>query len=164
MQKQFKVKEVLEKKKIDLQKVKGLGSDGASVVCGKHNGVGVRLQMDCPYLIHVHCAAHRVALVASNAARDTQKVADCRRVLNNVHFYFKNSAQRYERLRELHPAFEESDFISLKEPCSVCWWASPRLWRVSSPTGKCWWWCWIRMAGATPLLKASYISWRPTGL
>ena len=70
---------------------------------------------------HVHCAAHRVALVASNAARDTQKVADCRSVLNNVHFYFKNSAQRNERRRELHRAFEESDFISLKEPCSVRW-------------------------------------------
>ena len=91
------------------------------VICVGNNGVGVRLQTDCPYLIHVHCAAHRVALVASNAARDTQKVADCRRVLNNMHFYFKNSAQWYERLRELHRAFEESDFISLKKTllCSL---------------------------------------------
>ena len=70
-----KVKEVLEEKKINLVKVIGLGSDGASVLCGKRSGVGVRLQQDCPDLIHEHCAAHRVALVASNAARDTQKVA-----------------------------------------------------------------------------------------
>ena len=69
----------------------------------------------------MHCAAHRVALVASNAAKDTPRVADCRRVLNNVHFYFKNSANRYERLRELHHAFDDSDFQSLKEPCSVRW-------------------------------------------
>ncbi|XP_076463272.1 uncharacterized protein C17orf113-like [Babylonia areolata] len=116
-----KVSQVLNQKGIDTVKVIGLGSDGASVMFGKNSGVGVRLQQICPHLVHVHCAAHRVALVASNAARDTPKVADCRRVLNSVHFYFKNSALRYERLRELHRAFDDSDFVSLKEPCSVRW-------------------------------------------
>ncbi|XP_070184089.1 uncharacterized protein C17orf113-like [Littorina saxatilis] len=66
-------------------------------------------------------AAHRVNLVASNAAKNTQKIADFRRTLNNIHFFFKNSAARYERLRELHRAFEDSGFVSLKEPCSVRW-------------------------------------------
>ena len=90
-----------------------------SGMCGKHSGVGVCLSVVCvgntvvwvcaskrtvhtSFMCTVHCAAHRVALVSSNAARDTQKVADCRRILNNVHFCFKNSAQRYERLMELH--------------------------------------------------------------
>lgn len=116
-----KVRDVLHEKGIDCRNVVGLGSDGASVMFGTHNGVGARMNAICPHLVHVHCVAHRVALVASNSAKDSQKVADFRRALNNIHFYFKNSAARYDRLREMHRAFEDSDFISLKEPCSVRW-------------------------------------------
>ena len=42
-----KVKEVLVEEKIDLQKVIGLGSDGASGMCDKHSGVGVCLPVVC---------------------------------------------------------------------------------------------------------------------
>ena len=116
-----KLTDVLREKGIDCVKVVGLGSDGASVMTGPITGVGKRLSAISPHLVHVHCVAHRVALVASNAARDIEHIGDFRRTLNNVHFYFKGSAARYDRLRELHNAVDEGDFLSLKDPCSVRW-------------------------------------------
>ena len=64
-----KLTDVLREKGIDCVKVVGLGSDGASVMTGPITGVGKRLSAISPHLVHVHCVAHRVALVASNAAR-----------------------------------------------------------------------------------------------
>ena len=33
----------------------GLGSDGASVIMGRINGVGTKLNADAPALVHIHC-------------------------------------------------------------------------------------------------------------
>ena len=64
-----KVQEVLGARGIDCQKVIGFDSDGAPVMIGKVNGVGVRLAGVSPFLMHIHCVAHRCALVASSAAQ-----------------------------------------------------------------------------------------------
>ena len=57
---------------LDMHKLKkklaGFGSDGASVMTGRHSGVGVRLQDSVPSLVSVHCIAHKLALAASGAA------------------------------------------------------------------------------------------------
>ncbi|KAI4813334.1 hypothetical protein KUCAC02_024666, partial [Chaenocephalus aceratus] len=63
-----KVVEVLRGRGIELSKVMGLGSDGASVMTGKHAGVGALLKRVNPFLIQVHCVAHRAALAAVDAA------------------------------------------------------------------------------------------------
>ena len=44
------------------KQVVGLGSDGAQVMRGWHIGVGVWLKGWQPVLVHIHCAAHCVAL------------------------------------------------------------------------------------------------------
>ena len=53
-------------KGIPLETLYGLGSDGASVMTGVHGGVGVKLRNGwdetpayAPYLLHIHCVAHR---------------------------------------------------------------------------------------------------------
>ena len=113
-----KVKEVLRE---EAHRVVRLGSDGASVMFGRHNGVGVRMAAESPHLVHVHCIAHHVALVASNASKDIEAISQFRRTVNGVYNLFRYSAVRYARLRELHKAMDPSDFKSLKEPCSVRW-------------------------------------------
>ncbi|CAI7814073.1 unnamed protein product [Closterium sp. NIES-54] len=44
---------------VDLQKVTGIATDGASVMVGKNNGVVARLRMRIPHLASTHCIAHR---------------------------------------------------------------------------------------------------------
>ena len=46
---------------------------------------------------------------------------DFQTTVNGMYKLFKYSAARYERLRQLHAALDQSDFQSLKEPCSVRW-------------------------------------------
>ena len=57
---------------LNLAFVCGFGSDGASVMTGKHNGVGARLQKVCKIMVRSHCISHRLALACSDA-NDTVK-------------------------------------------------------------------------------------------
>jgi hypothetical protein len=51
----------------DLQhKLMQFACDGAAVLQGQYNGVGVRLQELCPFMLVVHCHAHRLDLVAES--------------------------------------------------------------------------------------------------
>ena len=40
----------------------GLGTDGASVNMGCRGGLGVLLKEDIPYLVQIHCVAHKLEL------------------------------------------------------------------------------------------------------
>ena len=57
---------------LNLSFVCGFGLDGASVMTGKHNGVGARLQKVCSIMVRSHCINHRLALACSDA-NDTVK-------------------------------------------------------------------------------------------
>ena len=52
---------------LNLALVCGFGSDGASVMTGKNNGVGARLQKVCSIMVRSHCINHRLALACSDA-------------------------------------------------------------------------------------------------
>ena len=52
---------------LDMRKMRGIGTDGAATMIGKHNGVVTRLKDITPTAISVHCAAHRLNLASSQA-------------------------------------------------------------------------------------------------
>ncbi len=54
---------------VNINRVSGFGSDDAAVMTGKKAGVGVKLKADNPRIIHIWCAAHRLALVSFWAAK-----------------------------------------------------------------------------------------------
>ena len=58
---------------IDINKIR-FGSDGASVMMGKHNHVAAKLKSHQPHLLSIHCINHRLALAAANAADDTSLI------------------------------------------------------------------------------------------
>lgn len=47
---------------VEACKILGLGSDGASVMTGKKEGVAGLLRRANPHIINVHCVAHRFNL------------------------------------------------------------------------------------------------------
>lgn len=65
-----KIHEELKTLNLPLEDLVGLGSDGVSVMFGQKSGVGQLLRKDSPFLTHIHCAAHRLALACSDAAKD----------------------------------------------------------------------------------------------
>ncbi|CAI7738942.1 unnamed protein product [Closterium sp. NIES-53] len=59
----------LGSKGLSLDKLAGVSSDGAKVMVGTKKGVVGRLMQRCPWLVAVHCVAHREALAANDAAK-----------------------------------------------------------------------------------------------
>ena len=86
---------------VGINKVSGFGSDGASVMTGRLNGVGVKLKADNPKIIHIWCAAHRLALASYWAAKHVPYLAIVNEMLIAIYNFYQYSACRYNKVREL---------------------------------------------------------------
>lgn len=81
----------MEEKNINCgTKLVGLGSDGASVMMGRHSGVGVQLKSVAPFLVHTHCVAHRLALCTSQAAKSVKLLDEYQTLLTNLFNFYSN--------------------------------------------------------------------------
>ena len=94
---------------MELSRVIGLGSDGASVMMGRHAGVGAVLKK-IVFSFQVHCVAHRTALAAIDAAKAVDRVGAYKRTISAVYSFYKHSASRTNRLnRQLTATLSEED-------------------------------------------------------
>lgn len=50
-----------------MAKMRGIGTDGAATMIGRHNGIVAHLKTSTPSAIGVHCAAHHLNLASSQA-------------------------------------------------------------------------------------------------
>ena len=83
---------------INVSKVYGFGSDGAAVRVGKQNGVANRLKNENPYMLSMHCVAHKLALSSLDAAKSVKEVAYYEGMLHAIHSFFSRSSKRLEHL------------------------------------------------------------------
>ncbi|CAG2257191.1 unnamed protein product [Mytilus edulis] len=83
-----------------LKKLVGMGSDGASVMLGKNNGVAAKLRSLQPSMVAVHCYAHKLELAFKDAIKhvplDT-KVTTC--LLQGLYYFYHNSALNRANLK-----------------------------------------------------------------
>ena len=105
---------------VNIEKVSGFGSDGAAVMTGRRTGVGVRLQQINPRIIHIWCAAHRVALVSYWAAKGVPYLQKVQEILVNIFNFYEYSAPRYNKIREIKSALNEK-VKKFKKPTQVRW-------------------------------------------
>lgn len=63
----------------------GLGADGASVMCGKQNGVYTKVKMKYPSFLYVHCACHRFNLVMCQFIKQIPKGSIMLSLYKNLH-------------------------------------------------------------------------------
>ena len=92
----------LDKYSVSLSRLAGFGSDGASVVTGKHSGVATRIKMKQPILTSIHCIAHCLAFAAGQAGDKDKFIADTFKPTLKQLFYFyfyKNSPVRLSGLK-----------------------------------------------------------------
>lgn len=71
---------------LDISKMVGIGTDGASVITGRKAGIVVKLREHYPSLIGVHCAA----LATSQAAKSVTEMDDYFRTVTSIFKYFAN--------------------------------------------------------------------------
>lgn len=105
---------------LDAVNLVGLGSDGASVMFGRKAGVGVKLEKDAPYLLHVHCVAHRLALACADSAKDIPYLKKYRETLKNLYVHVTGSGIRSHKLEALQAVMDEPQ-LKVKDPISIRW-------------------------------------------
>lgn len=66
--------EILSKLDLEINKCRGQGYDGASVMSGVHSGVQIRIKELVPSASYIRCGSHNLNLVISDAARCRSKV------------------------------------------------------------------------------------------
>ena len=98
----------------------GFGSGGASVMTGCENGVAALLKRKNPYLVSLHCAAHRLALASSQAADKVKAIAQYQKSLSGIYSYFSHSNVYIVGLREVQRVLEETE-IKMKRLYQFRW-------------------------------------------
>ena len=110
----------IAKRSLDIDKLRGFATDGASVMVGCRNGVATQLKQCCPSLISIHCVNHRLALAASHAADHIPYLQRFKTHLRNLFSFYQNSPVRMSGLHAIQ-ALLDDPVIKLKEAKDVRW-------------------------------------------
>ena len=105
---------------LDIDKLAGCATDGASVMVGCENGVITRIKAVVPTLIATHCSAHRLSLAACDASRSSSVVQRFQRVLNQIYVFFSRSSVRTAELSEMQKVLNEPH-LKLQRPTETRW-------------------------------------------
>lgn len=85
----------LDKCSIPLSCLVGFGSDGASVMTGKHSGVAARIKAKQTILTSTHCIAHCLALATGQAGDKVKFIADTfKPTLKQLFYFYENNPIR----------------------------------------------------------------------
>lgn len=106
--------------KIDMNKIRGIGTDGASTMMGCRNGVVAQLKRITPSAIGVHCAAHRLNLASSQAGKSIPYINKFNIIICQLFDFYANSAVRTAGLEAMQNFIQEKQ-SKLLEPCSTRW-------------------------------------------
>lgn len=82
-------------------KLVGLGKDGASVNVGSQSGLGAILKRDIPYLIQIHCIAHKLELAVLDACKQVNYVEKFQNIVKRLLKYYSKSGKRLHELSEV---------------------------------------------------------------
>lgn len=105
---------------VPVKRLSGLGTDGASVMTGRHNGLAVKLQRLNGKIVAVWCVAHKLALVAHWAAKAVPYLVTYEETLIGIYNFFQYSAVRYNKLKEVKNLMQQK-VKRFKKPTQVRW-------------------------------------------
>lgn len=92
---------------LSIMKLCALGSDGASVMTGRLNGVAVRLKSHSPSMIAVHCVNHRLASAAAHTSESILYLQIFKLILQTLFYFFQNSPVRMASLHAIREVLND---------------------------------------------------------
>ncbi|KAH7424145.1 hypothetical protein KP509_12G092200 [Ceratopteris richardii] len=100
---------------LDMHKLIALATDGASVMIRNKTGVVACFQESIPYIMGVHCIAHRQALAAKDGFITHPHVyAFVDKVANKVYSWLEKSSKRHDELWKIMSAYDMLDVKALQ--------------------------------------------------
>ncbi|CAI7895321.1 unnamed protein product [Closterium sp. NIES-54] len=94
---------------IDLRRITGISTDGASVMVGSKNGLVARLRTRIPHLVSCHCIAHREALAAKDAAESLLEFGMVDSFIRWLSTYLGSSGPWHQRFLDLQEVFTQTN-------------------------------------------------------
>ncbi|XP_076083706.1 zinc finger protein 862-like [Mytilus galloprovincialis] len=98
---------------LDMSKLSGISTDGASVMVGKKGGLVKKLKDDNPALVAIHCICHRLALACIDTCGDLQYIKEMEGHMTHIWKIFHYSPVK---LAALMKAQTEVHKMTLSEP------------------------------------------------
>ncbi|XP_038054694.1 zinc finger protein 862-like [Patiria miniata] len=95
------VQDMLQSLSLPQTKFVGLGSDGANVMVGQHNGVAAKLRSTNKQLVNIHCIAHRLALAAAQSAEGIPYLLKFKSILGQLFRFYEYSSVRTSGLKAI---------------------------------------------------------------
>ena len=80
------------------------------------------LKKENPFMINIHCMAHRLALCSSQAASNVKTMEKYRQLLTDLYYYFSKSSKRTAGLKAIQEVLQ-SPKLKMKEMHAVRWFA-----------------------------------------
>jgi hypothetical protein len=114
------IKNFLTNLGLSLEKLVGIGTDGANNLCGKHNSLYTLLKAENPRLILIRCICHSLDNAASAAVEEMPAVVDflCKEIFN----WFSCSSLRRIEYRRLFDALNNGkNFHNFVQISSTRW-------------------------------------------
>ena len=91
--------ECLKEENLQVNKIVGMGFDGASAFSGKKTGVQRRIKKLVPHALFVHCHCHLLQLACVQAANSTNGIKHAYVTLTTLRKFFDYSLKRAESLK-----------------------------------------------------------------
>ena len=91
----------LERKRLRIEKLIGMATDGASVMKGERNGVTTKMKNNNAFLLSTHCIAHRLALTSGKAADSIVYLKQYQQYVNTIYKYFHYSPKHTRSLEQM---------------------------------------------------------------
>ncbi|CAI7893861.1 unnamed protein product [Closterium sp. NIES-54] len=110
----------LESTGLDLERISGISTDGASVMVGSQTGLVARLRAWIPHLTGFHCIAHREALAAKDVAEAYPDLDIVDHVVRSLAELLGRSGNFHLRFKELQEVLCETN-LELQGIHSVRW-------------------------------------------
>ena len=105
---------------LSLSNVSTFGSDRASVMTGRQNGVATRLWRIKSGIVLIHCVAHSLALAVSWASQSIPYLAVFKQILSSLFFFYHNSPVRQSELTVIQTILGDP-VLRLKQAKDVRW-------------------------------------------
>ena len=89
------------------QKLVGFGADGAAVNMGRTHSVSTMLRQAAPWIVVIHCTAHRLELAIKDTFKDTYFNNVVIETLTTIYYFYRNSPKRFRELKAVASWMEE---------------------------------------------------------
>lgn len=99
---------------LGIDTMSSFGSDGASVMTGRHAGVATLLRSKNVQMIAVHCICHRLALASAQASNEIKYLKQMKDHLFALWNYFHHSSVRMAGLKQIQQVMNSPELKMVK--------------------------------------------------